>query len=267
MAAGAYTAAATPILAADADSSYDPRQTAEGQVKLGATLDGSPAYWTYSGVVYAIQSGKRPLPILSLAGGQSSWATRRADGSYRVSGAILTFFRDLETGAFIDAFDNPITGKRNLVKPNQLSGGGVVYPADGSSARAQGQIKSAVVAPQGFKASEPEKALGAVRWSLAGPSIMLMTDRSWNVALQPQLEAQTQIADRAAFFDPKVTRLPTSFTATTIIPWMTFMDMGDAPGHLVWHSSGQKVFSVDDMAADYRDHAGSKLDILTTRPT
>jgi hypothetical protein len=95
---------------------------------------------------------------------------------------------------------------------------------------------------------------------------MLMTDRSWNVALQPQLEAQTQIADRAAFFDRKVVRLPTSFTATTIIPWMTFMDMGDTPGHLVWHSSGQKVFSVNDMAADYRAHAGGLIDTLTTPP-
>jgi hypothetical protein len=244
----------------------DPRSTAEGQIKLGAMLDGSPAFWTYSGVVYAVRPNLHPLPILTLAGGQASWAERRADGSYIVRGAILTFFRDPSTGAFLDTFDNPLTGKRNVPAVNKLSGGGLLYPADGASARLEGQIQSGVVAPGGFKATDPGAALGSVRWSVAGDSVMLMTDRSWNVAVQPQLEAQTQFGDRDAFFDPRRPKMTARFSATTIAPWMRWMEMGDAPGHLVWHSSGEKVFDLRDLPADYRARAGADLGLLATRP-
>jgi hypothetical protein len=267
LASGAFSAAAAPVLAQGRPSGYDPRASAEGQIKLLAALDGSPVYWTYSGLIYAVLPERRPQPILAISGGQASQARRRADGSYRASGAILTFFRDVNTGAFLESYDNPFTGVRTAVAANILTGGGLIYPADGSSAFAEGQIAAAAVAPDGFKASDPSKALGVVRWSVTGPSVMLMTDRSWNVARQPQLEAQTQVADRAAFFDPKVVRLPTSFTATTIIPWMAWMGMGNRAGHLMWHSSGQKVFSVNDMDPEYLAHAGDRIEVLTTPRT
>jgi hypothetical protein len=269
LAASLITAAgevSSPGLAAAGERGHDPRLTAEGQVKLGATLDGSPAFWTYSGVIYAVLPDRRPLPILSLSGCQSSWATALGEGDYRVAGAIVTFFRDPGTDAFLDVFDNAFTGKRNRVSPNILRGGALIYPANGASAHAQGQINAAVIAPRGFAPSDPAQALGSVRWKVAGPSIMLMTDRSWNALAQPQLEAQTQSADRALFFDPRVRRLPARFTATTIMPWMTWMEMDGIAGHLVWHSSGEKLFSLDDLPSDYRNHAGSQIDILSTPP-
>ncbi len=266
--ATASAAASSSAIAAPSHlpAGYDPRTSSEGQIKLLAALDGSPAYWTYSGLIYAVLPGRHPQPILALSGGQASRVTRRTDGSYIATGSILTFFRDVNTGAFLDSFDNPLTHKRDRVEPNILTGGHIVYPADGGSASAEGQIMAATVAPDGFKRSDPAKPLGVVRWSVIGPSVMLMTDRSWSVATQPQLEAQTQIGDRAAFFDRKVLKMHASFTATTIMPWMTWMDMGETPGHLMWHSSGEKVFSVEEVPADYRAHAGSKLDVLTTPP-
>jgi hypothetical protein len=259
-------AAVAQAPAAARHSGYDPRATAEGQVKLTATLDDTPAFWAYYGVVYAISPQQRPAPILAVSGCQSHWATRQPDGSYRIAGVTLSFFRDLETGAFLDAFDNPLTGGHNSVKPNLLSGGGVVYPSDGSSARAEGHVGDAVIAPKGFGESDPRRALGGVRWRVIGDSVMLMTDRSWNVAVQPQLEAQTQSCDRGAFFDPKIRRMSARYTATTIIPWMTWMEMGDAPGHLVWHTSGEKLFSVKRIPADYRARAGDLMDKLASRP-
>jgi hypothetical protein len=264
-AAGAAALGRTPAQAAG-NADHDPRLTAEGQVKMGATLDDTPAFWVYSGVVYAVRPEQKPLPILALSGCEAHWPKAQPDGSFRVAGATISFFRDVESGAFLDTFDNPITGKRNVVKPNVLTGGAAVFPADGSSVRAEGQIKSAVIAPGGFRRADPRQALGGVRWSVIGPTVMLMTDHSWNVPVQPQLEAQTQTADRAAFFDPAVRRMPARYTATTIIPWMTWMDMAGAPGHLVWHSSGEKGFSLDLAPADYRARAGSFMDLLSTRP-
>jgi hypothetical protein len=254
------------MAAETAKASSDPRASADGQVKLAATLDGSPAWWLYSGVIYAVRPKTHPVAILAISGCEAHWAHRRADGSYIMTGALVSLFRDVETGAFLDVFENPFTGKRNSVAPNLLSGGGAVFPADGSSAHAFGRITDAVIAPRGFAASDPEKPLGGVRWSTYGSSIMLMTDRSWNVAEQPQLEAQTQSADRTDFFDPRLRKIPARYTATTIIPWLTWMEMPDVPGHLVWHSSGEKAFSLDALPEDYRTRAGALVERLAHQP-
>lgn len=264
--ASSVITAAGATASASAAPVYDPRATAEGQVKLAATLDGSPAFWVYTGVIYAVRPKARPLAILALSGCQSNWAHRRKDGSFVVGGAIVTFFRDPVTGRFIDSFDNPFTSARNAVKPNILSGGGVLYPADGSSARAFGQIKNAVIAPGGFGKSDPDRLLGAVRWNILGGKVMLMTDRSWNVPIEPQLEAQTQIAGAADFFNPAITKLPASFSATTIMPWMTWLEMADLPGHLAWHSSGEKIFSTAAIPADYKSRAGTLMETLISPP-
>jgi hypothetical protein len=119
----------------------------------------------YSGVIYAVRPKLHPVAILAIAGCGAHWAHRRTDGSYIMTGATVRLFRDVSTGAFLDSFDNPFTGKRNKAAPNVLSGGGAVFPADGSSARAFGPIKDAVIAPHGFGASDPDTPLGGMRWS------------------------------------------------------------------------------------------------------
>jgi hypothetical protein len=264
LAAGA-SGIALPTLA---DSvSQDPRLSAEGQIRLSASLDGSPAFWIYSGTVYAVQPGLHPRELVRLSGCQSSWAERLEDGSYRVSGATLTFFRDCRSGTILDYFDNPITGRRNKVVANFLSGGALRYPADGTSARAEFRpATGSVIAPNGFGAADLQKPLGLVRWQVMEQSVLLFTDRSWNVAVQPQLEAQTQSGDRADFFDPALRRMTARYSGTSIMPWMTWLEMADIPGHLTWHSSGEKSFSLDGLEADYRAHAGDRLDRLASRP-
>jgi len=44
------------------------------------------------------------------------------------------------------------------------------------------------------------------------------------------------------------------------------MDMTDAEGHLVWHTSGEKLFDAQLLPADYRTKAGARLSQLLTRP-
>jgi len=256
-----------PPLAAGAVVSTDPRTSAEGQVKLNATLDGSVAYWPYSGIIYAVRPRARPLPLLAVSGCQANWAAHQPDGSFLLAAPLVTFFRDIDTGAFLEYFDNPFSGARNEVQPNLFVGKGyAVYPADGSAMRITGNIGAAESAPHGFKTANAQAGVGRVVWSLGRDTVVLTTDQFFDVATQPQAEAQTRTADRRAFFDPRVRQLPARFSATTISPWLRWMQMGEAEGHLVWHTSGEKVFSITALPADYRTRAGSLLDHLTTRP-
>lgn len=246
----------------------DPRTSAEGQVKLNATLDGSAAFWPYSGIIYAVRPHERPLPLLAVSGCQANWAAHQPDGSFLLAAPLVTFFRDIGTGAFLEHFDNPFSGARNDVQPNLFVGQGrAIYPADGSAMRISGTISATESAPHGFKPAESQAGVGRVVWSLSRDIVTLTTDQFFNVATQPQGEAQTRTADRRGFFDRRVRRLPARFSATTISPWLRWMQMGEAEGHLVWHTSGEKVFTIAALPADYRGHAGSLLDHLTARPT
>ena len=262
-AGAAVTVGATSTGAA----AYDPRASAEGQVKLNASLDGAPAFWAYSGIIYAVLPHLRPVPLLAVAGCQANWAARQPDDSYRLAAPLLSYFCDVDTRAYLHHFDNPFTGIRNDVKANSFSGRGwAVYPADGSAMHLSGAIGASQSAPQGFKAADGKTGIGRVEWSLTRDSVVLNTDQFFDVKTQPQGEAQTRTADRVKFFDPRVSRLPARFSATTISPWLAWMEMGTTEGHLVWHTSGEKVFSLDEVPADYRAHAGSQLEVLTTRP-
>jgi hypothetical protein len=250
-----------------AATDYDPRRSAEGQMKMLATLDGSPAFWHYTNLIYAMLPGQHPRPILAASGCQSSWAERMEDGSYRVTGTTMTMFRDLETGAILESFENPFTGRRNIVQTNFLSGGGLRYPADGSSASLEIRPASGgVIAPKGYGEGNLQRKLGLVRWKMFGESIQLTTDHSWPVPVQPQLEAQTVSASKAEFFDPRVLRMSARDAGVSIMPWMTWMEMGDVAGHLMWHYNGEKLFSLDSLDADYRAHAGDRLEKLARRP-
>ena len=57
------------------------------------------------------------------------------------------------------------------------------------------------------------------------------------------------------FNDPELGRLPTVFSSTVTMPWADWMEMGDEPGHLLWHAAGAKLGSIDELPADYRQRA------------
>jgi len=250
-----------------ASSGYDPRRCAEGQVKLNATLDGSPAFWSYTGVIYAVLPNARPIPILALSGCQANWAVRQSDDSFQLAAPLLSFFCDINSKAFLTQFDNPWTSRHNEVRPNLFAGSGrAIYPADGTAMRLSGAIAASESAPHGFTPGNGGTGVGRVEWSLTRDTIVLTTDQFFDVKTQPQGEAQTRTADRAGFFDSAVSRLPARFAATTISPWLGWMQMGEAAGHLVWHTSGEKVFSIDEVPELYRTHAGKLLEHLVTRP-
>lgn len=232
---------------------------------MESALDGGPGVWSYSGLIYAIQPGERPRPILALAGGSSTWAARRPDGSWELTGATLSFFADPDSKAFLDTFANPFTGARDAVKPNFLSGGAMIVPADGGAPSFRGVSRAGQSAPKGF-APDAGRPLGRVEWIETGDSMSMITDHAFSVRMQPQIEARTIFADRRAFFDPAVRRLPARFATTTVTPWLGWMDMGDRPGHLVWHCSGEKYFAARDLPAIYRARAGSLLAALDTPP-
>lgn len=244
---------------------YDPRRSSAGLVKLEAFADGRPAPWWYTGTIYAVRERAKPRALFHFEGCETYWATPGPTGDAKWQTRTLTFFRDLESRAWLDTFANPFTGQRNTLRPNMLSGEEYL-PADGSPPLPRSMQAKSEIAPQGYDAIDPNKAGGSYHWVVAGDMILRAGDRSSTSRVQPSMECQSTFGDSAAFFDPRVKSMSARFSSTTFSPYMGWMGMGDEPGHLVWHAAGLKFSGFAKLPPEYRARAEAVMPGKLTAP-
>ena len=163
------------------------------------------------------------------------------DGTYEIIGNMLTFFRDLETGEYIDEFKNPITGEINKIKPNTRRA---------SIGRGM-NVSSMGVRPTPFIDRMPDKPL-LIDWNFGPETVWMQDQTSYPPGLtEPRLQRMTMFAPLDEFTNPDVLSLSSSFTATVLMPWLPWMNMDDYEGHTLWHASGVKLKSIEELPADY----------------
>ena len=197
--------------------------------------------WHYNGTLYAQKNSDQPIPMIRIEGMESYRVIVLEDGTYEIIGNMLTFFRDLETGEYIDEFKNPITGEINKIKPNTRRA---------SIGRGM-NVSSMGVRPTPFIDRMPDKPL-LIDWNF-GPEMVWMQDQtSYPPGLtEPRLQRMTMFAPLDEFTNPDVLSLSSSFTATVLMPWLPWMNMDDYEGHTLWHASGVKLKSIEELPADY----------------
>jgi hypothetical protein len=221
----------------------DPLVNLHGYMKLFGSLDEVDSPWWYTGIIYAQQEKTAPKPLIRFEGCEINRFRPNPNGDgYIQSARTLTYFRDLETEKMIDTWTNPYTGKSVAPKSNQLgSDDGFLLSTKGL--RFKNQIGKV-----------PDKPL-KLNWSIIGDSIWLIKDRGLPELPQPWLECASTFASLKEFVDPKAKRAEAMFSSTYLAPWLTWMEMGDTPGHLVWHAAGRKLKSVDELPAEYLTRA------------
>ncbi len=211
--------------------------------------------WWYTGRIYAQVGDQAPQHLLNLEGTEIYWVRGLPDGAFSISARTLTFFRDKDSGEMLREFANPLTGKTVTVQANRLGG------KDGSTYSAAG-----------WRFTEPPMAQDTpnpwrFEWHRSGDLAWFTSSRFSRALPQPWLESMTVFCAVDTLLDPDRHNLPTHFTSTYLSPWPRWLEMGDRPGHLVWHSSGKKLASIDEIPDEYRrrvdrEHGG----VLTARP-
>lgn len=256
---GAMAAFATaPKLASAATTAGGMPTTAEEHleafVRLTASLEEENVPWWYRGIVYTVQEKQPPRPIFKIEGLETYWFEHGENNTFLAHSRTLSFMRDVESGEFLYEFKNPFTGKTNRVTPNVL----------GSKEPERFTANGIFTDFPGSK--NPEGPL-SFDWQVAGPHVFLVKDRGSTAMPQPWLEAQSPSAPLAEFLDPTVKRFSSFFSSTWFSPFPAWMDMGDIPGHNVWHSTGAKLKSIDDIPAEYLDRARTDYpESLSARP-
>jgi hypothetical protein len=226
-------------------------------VRMVASLKEEDVPWWFDGTIYATVGDEQPRPILKFEGLEIYWMRHLPEGAYELIGNTVTFFRDFETGQMLDRFSNPFTGQSNTVTPatqGGRAGGGFNYSVNGIRfTKAMAQV--------------PDRPL-ALDWTFARDMVWLHNDTVYPPGMPPpRAQRRSMFVTQAAFRDARVQALPALFTATVINPWPKWMDMGDRPGHVIWHASGVKLSSVAELPEEYRRRAEQEFPkLLTAKP-
>ena len=211
-------------------------------IRMQASLDStSQIPWHYNGTLYAQVGSEQPMPMVKIEGMESYRVFSLEDGSYEILGNMLTFFRDIDTGKMIRQYQNPFTGKINEVLPNirQASIGRGL------------NISTMGARPKAFIDQMPDKPL-LLEWTFGPETVWLQNDTAYPPGLTaPRMQRSSMFAPLDQFLDQNIKSLPTLFTATVLMPWLPWMDMNEVEGHTLWHASGVKLKSINQLPDEY----------------
>lgn len=206
-------------------------------MKLHAAVSDVRVPWYYTGRIYAVREGQAPVHLFNLEGTEIYWVKKIGEAKYTTLSSTLTFYRDIKTGEYFDSYKNPFTDKTLSVRPNVLRGAnGVTFST------------------AGFE-SGTKKTPWVVETHENGGDVWLVTSRYSLTAPQPWIEIQTIFGKTAELVDPKNPVPPASFSSAYLAPWLKWMEMDQIKGHLLWHSSGRKLQSIDQIPKSYMDRA------------
>ena len=223
-----------------------PEANLVGFMRMMASLEEVDVPWWYNGTVYAIQGEEEnPRALFTYEGMELYLITDLGDGSFELTGNTVTFFKDFE-GNWLREYENPFTGKTVEVGA-AVQGGG---PGRGFNLSPDGGIRPTKLLDK--IPDEPVKKW----WSVAAGQVWMNNDTVYPPGLPPpRAQGQSMFVPLADFNNSDLVRLPSVFSSTVTMPWQEWMEMGDRPGHLLWHAAGAKLSSIDELPADYRKRA------------
>ncbi|MFW2404923.1 MAG: DUF1838 family protein [Gammaproteobacteria bacterium] len=213
----------------------DKHDALTAMIKMRGSLVAEDVPYWYYGTIYGVLPGKTPVPLVDFEGSEIDYYERQPDGTYRAYAATASFFRDTQTKKLIDVFDNPITGRRNEVRPNTISvDAHYIYSANG------------------FRRSDDPRPLdddGSIvdllEWRESGDDVWLTMRRPYPPGL-PMAEHQLQRGSLTELHDPSTTKVHTTAAPTYISPWLGWMDMRETAGHTVWAGPAKKLDRVEE---------------------
>lgn len=237
--AGTFARAGTDTAGLDL---ADPDEAFAAMLRMQGRLDGRDAPWWYFGRIYGVVGDASPRLLVRFEGLEIMRLTVVGEGEYAATGATTSFFQDPVSKEVLARFDNPYTGKVNAVTPNLLAG-----TADPVAFYSKRGVRPARVSPQDW--SYAGQHFG---WDFHGELVWLSHDRVYPPGLrQPAGESSVARARLADLRDRSRQFVPAGFSSTYFAPWPRWMEMGDRPGHVIWHADGVKLESVEALPAPF----------------
>lgn len=246
-AASLGASAAVPALAQTAEPARrpmrfdDPIWNREVSARLEAHEDPKKfVYGKVSGVVAGVRDGEKVRPLMRFEVLSAIRVVRMADGNYQRLCREVVFYRDLATGQLMDHYDNPYTGER--VKVVDVANDPYNYV-----------IADTYPEPPrygGLNTEQRPKRPFIRNWSLLDPdtvSVESDVHLFYPSAMKPEKwprespGAMTRVSEmfryiirRADLENPALGHIPYHGVWNRVTPWLPWMLMDQAPGHILY---------------------------------
>jgi hypothetical protein len=236
----------------------DPVVHNESKVRIYGTMaDGGQSLYRTRGVIYAVLPDA-VRPLYAMMGSERSWWSRRDATTWVRYASTLSFFRDLETGAWLDEFTNPLNGRR------------IKLPASFIRHK-EGEIYT----PNGYwfasmKNEFPDYYKDApvrLDWDAVGDVLRVRGSSKFPPILpQPSLESSTIFSSASQVLDRRLPSADAHASGWNIFAWHPYLEMGDAPGHIIWHFDAVKIRGVEDLDPGYLARARAYTPLFDSSP-
>ncbi len=230
----------------------NPDQYLDAFMKTRGSLDGTPVVYHWTGEVYSFIPGQAKKSLFRFEGFNIA-KTNKVEGGYELLTREAAFYEDLKTGEIIETWNNPFTQKDvNVVQIwNDPVNQDISFPPEYKSY---------------MKKILPSEDLGDMM--VFYMDIFPFYDSPLPRAKYPQYSQNDkyQAAELFQFFvnksdvlDLKTASAPAYISWTRFSPWMPFMEMGDAPGNLMFVCRGKKLENgFNDMPFKIKEYVKAK---------
>ena len=244
----------------------DPFQSLRAFIKLTGDLDPTKETpgW-FGGTVFGDTRRDRPMkPLFGVEGFGVVRTEVQPDGSFKVFNRELAFYKDLETGEFIDTWTNPYTKEEVDVMPihNMTVNAHLIVSE---------KVGTAIEMDFDGNLMEVPLPLG---WNVFGDKVFsnFEVHTMFPNELKPEewpresagkilriAEIFQRVANLADVENPDTTSADYSGTWTRVGPWLPWMLMGQAEGNLFFRTFMTKLKSIDEIPRALREHTEERL--------
>jgi len=219
----------------------DPVWNREMMARVEADIAPGKFVWGMcTGVVHGVRDGEAVKPLCGFEVFSSTRVLRQPDNSYQRMCRELIFYRNLKTGELMDEWDNVYTGER--VK--------VVDVANDPFNFVISEFFPDPPSYGGLNKDKPPKRPLRLNWGWMGEDTLTLDSDIhlfYPNALQPDKWPRessgplNRVSELFRYFirredaeNPELTSLPYSGVWSRITPWLPWMLMGPAPGHIYY---------------------------------
>ena len=223
----------------------DPVWNREKAARLQAHVDGRQIFGHGRGSINAVRPGEAVRHLMNFEIISTIRIIRRHDGNYDRMCKELVFYTDPESGAILDEWDNPYTRARvRVVDIANDPYNWVIRDWVGPPA-IPGTDSHNIPAPA-------VKKPFIMQWSELGPDVVVVTEefngyypnkldpakwpRESGGPMNQTSEYFRYYIARSDLEDPDLTQLPHNGAWVRITPWLPWMLMGQAPGHIIYNA-------------------------------
>ncbi|MEJ6009762.1 DUF1838 family protein [Novosphingobium aquae] len=255
LAALAAGAVAAPALAKGAKPRFitkidfkDPKWTRDTYVRIDADIDPTKEKCGWlKGRAYGVRDGEKVRPLFDVEGFSFVRTKRLEDGSYRRMLREIVFYRDINTGKIMESWHNPYTNETVKVVPI----------ANDPFNFTIGEWAPEPPSYGGLNKDKPPRKPFLQNWEFGPEGTMILrteVDMIYPNALKPDVwvressgpmnrvsEHFIYVVKRKDVENPNLTHIPHIGSWSRVTPWLPWMLMGQAPGHVNYFTNFQTI--------------------------